>query len=69
MANKCAINGDNHRYFVFKTMVEFVPYQSEAGLVTLDKKPLYERVEYAYLGCNCGSSVKSKVKELQYGEE
>lgn len=65
----CPINGDNHKYFVFKTMVEFVPQDPERTGQTDVTTMLYERVEYAYLGCNCGSSVKSKVKELQYGEE
>jgi hypothetical protein len=86
VANICPINGDNHRYFVHSTKVEFEPSKTNNQNFTakgeglkdevlvkmfdyLNTRQLYERIEYAMLGCNCGSVIKSKVKDFQYGEE
>lgn len=73
MANVCPLNGDNHRYFVFKTTSEFVPVDTDKVVYREDYPgpvvQLYEKVEYAVLGCNCGSVIKTEVKEFQYGEE
>lgn len=47
-----------HRYFIFKTVecFERVEVFSELGT-------LYVKNEYALLGCNCGSVVKTEVKQ------
>jgi hypothetical protein len=47
-----------HKFFVFQVKADFQP-------LPLDEngKQLYERYEYAVLGCNCGKVVKTKVKE------
>lgn len=61
----CPISGDNHRYFIFKTYEEFVP-QIQVSLTAKAASPqLYEKVEKAVLGCNCGSVIKTKVKAQQ----
>lgn len=50
----------NHRYFIFKVVEVFEPYTFKNG----DNNPnLYEKVEYALLGCNCSSVIKQKVKQ------
>lgn len=64
-------NNENgiHRYFIFKVAEVFEPYQFNVDMeadpltiATLNALPyLYEKVEYAISGCNCGSSVKQRV--------
>lgn len=52
-------NDHEHRYFIFKTFEAFEPTVVGQGGVQL-----YEKTEYAVLGCNCGSVVKEEVKQL-----
>jgi hypothetical protein len=51
----------NHRYFIFKVVEVFEPVDSAA--VTHEYGQLYAKIEYAISGCNCGSSIKQKVKQ------
>lgn len=69
----CPTTGDFHRYFIFETKNGYEPIQVEvvtgvkAGILsregTTELRTLYEKVEYAVLGCNCGSVIKQKVKQ------
>jgi hypothetical protein len=63
--NLCPISDTgNHRYFIFKAVEVFEPLQvslAADGPADL-KHTFYEKVEYALLGCNCGSVIKQKVK-------
>jgi hypothetical protein len=55
----CPINDSgNHRYFIFKVVEVFEPSTNH---VNRDSAILYEKVEYAVSGCNCGSAIKQKV--------
>lgn len=56
----CASSGDMHRYFIFKTEVAYEKCGAMAirGLM----RDVFEKVEYAILGCNCGSVIKERVK-------
>lgn len=62
----CPINDTgNHRYFIFKVVEVFEPLSvslAADGPADL-KHTFYEKVEYAISGCNCGSSIKQKVKQ------
>lgn len=49
----------DHRYFIFKTFETYELFEAKANPWT--NKQLYEKVEYAVLGCNCGSVVRQKV--------
>lgn len=59
-----------HRYFVFKAVEVFEPYYfsvaaevDPATIATINSlPPLYRKIEYATLGCNCGSAIKTEVK-------
>jgi hypothetical protein len=54
----------NHRYFIFKVVEVFEPYTGTYSVAPLGVQgPLYEKVEYAVSGCNCGSAVKQRVKQ------
>jgi hypothetical protein len=55
----------NHRYFIFKVVEVFEPLDQTAFGMLVGKIPehIYEKVEYAVSGCNCGSSIKTKVKQ------
>lgn len=56
----CPINDSgNHRYFIFKVVEVFEPI--ETGAVTHEYGQLYQKLEYAVSGCNCGSAIKQKV--------
>lgn len=55
----CPINNDRHRYFIFKTYDVFEPVNLGTG-----HDNIYEKVEYAVLGCNCSSVIRKRVKEL-----
>lgn len=46
-----------HRYFIFKTYDCYEPFEKQKVLQT------YIKIEYAILGCNCGSVIKMKVQE------
>lgn len=63
--NLCA-NSDSgdHRYFVFKTFEVFEPVNSDDVMEAKEQIPrqFYEKVEYAVLGCNCGSVIKKVVE-------
>lgn len=48
----------NHRYFIYKVVEVFEPVNLGTG-----HDNLYEKNEYALQGCNCGSSIKVKVKQ------
>jgi hypothetical protein len=50
----CPLFG-SHKFFVFKTYEAFEPLHNDVTL--------YEKVEYAVLGCNCSAVVKMRVKE------
>lgn len=68
----CPINDNgNHRYFIFRVVEVFEPIglddlDIDMHLVELFElykgSTLYEKIEYAISGCNCGSSIKQKVK-------
>ena len=45
-----------HKYFLFQVKQVFEPAQSLDNVIT------YRAIEYGYFGCNCGSAVKSEVK-------
>jgi hypothetical protein len=59
----CPLNmtGD-HRYFIFKTVEVFEPIPKEEIADPTPGRQLYEKIEYALLGCNCGSSIKTVVE-------
>lgn len=60
------MNDHEHRYFIFKTYDSYVLVSTEwadIGGISQTRDDLYEKVEYAVLGCNCGSVIKMKVKE------
>lgn len=68
----CPINASgDHRYFVFKTSEVFelldMSHISELESALMPKLPsqLYVKKEYAILGCNCGSVIKTEVKNKQ----
>lgn len=50
----------NHRYFLFKVVEVFEPYN---GIDKPYDAQLYEKVEYGISGCNCGSTMKQRVKQ------
>lgn len=51
-------DGTQHRFFIFETKVAFEKFDSSAH----PDNDLYERIEYAILGCNCGEVIKRKIK-------
>lgn len=57
----------NHRYFIFKVVEVFEPVgKIETAVNTSDHRTapqLYEKVEYAISGCNCGSAIRQRVKQ------
>lgn len=57
----CPISGDQHRYFIFKVFEVYELYQGQ-GVLYGDMQ-LYRKVEYAVMGCNCGSAIKQRVKQ------
>lgn len=56
------MNDHEHRYFIFKTQIEYDPI-SDDDLNGTKYGQLYEKVETATLGCNCGSVIKSIVEQ------
>lgn len=58
-----------HRYFIFKVVEVFEPIKTDGKPAQLveairhEYSQLYEKVEYALQGCNCGSSIKMRVKQ------
>lgn len=56
----CPLNSGDHRYFLFKSYEAFEPVINQGSLN--GNNQIYEKVEYAILGCNCSSVVKTKVK-------
>lgn len=53
----------NHRYFIFKT---FEHYETVPKSEVTDLQPgrqLYERREYAIIGCNCGSVMRTVAEQ------
>jgi hypothetical protein len=50
----CPLFG-SHKFFIAKTYDVYEP--------VVTHKNLYEKVEYAVLGCNCSAVVKMRVKE------
>lgn len=64
----CPISDNgNHRYFIFKVVEVFEPFNAENKSTTtqleLRNMNLFEKVEYAVSGCNCGSAIKQRVKQ------
>ncbi len=53
-----------HRYFIFKTFEthELIDpaYYTVATIITI---PIYQKMEYALLGCNCGTVIKRVIKD------
>ena len=63
-----------HKYFIHEVRTAFEPVvppvepiTDEAATVCeyIKAHDLYERVEYAVLGCNCGSVIKQRVKQAK----
>lgn len=50
-----------HRYFIFKTYDSYVPQDPERTSQSDVTITLYQKIEYAILGCNCGSVIKKEV--------
>lgn len=48
-----------HRFFLSTTKKEFEYDHTEAGV------DFYVMTEYAWLGCNCGEVIKTKVKKQE----
>lgn len=47
-----------HKWFLFQVKADFEPVEyGKTGT-----EILYRRIEYAFMSCNCGSSLKTKVK-------
>jgi hypothetical protein len=46
----------DHRWYMAQTRKDFEPTDEAAG------HTLYEMVEYAYLVCNCGEAIRTRVK-------
>lgn len=64
----CPNTNGEHRYFVFKTVEVFEIYEPNASDLEKAIMPelpaqLYVKKEYAILGCNCGSVIKTEVKK------
>jgi hypothetical protein len=69
----CPINDSgNHRYFIFRVVEVFELYKGSYDGLPIDATgardgklgtTLYEKVEYAISGCNCGSAMRQKVKQ------
>lgn len=72
----CFYTGDQHKYFVFKTVEIYELHKIIDGSdpdvnpkdigVILDfvrNNNLYVKKEYAILGCNCGSVIRKEVKQ------
>lgn len=57
----------NHRYFIFKVVEVFEPVKvyvaEDDNPNMMSYRNLYEKVEYAISGCNCGSAVRQRVKQ------
>jgi hypothetical protein len=64
----CPLNtSGDHRYFIFKSIEVFVPFKTPENWAAWDTDKfvqLYQRIEYATMGCNCGSAIKTEVKQL-----
>ncbi len=59
MSDECPLNPSGHKFFLFKA---FETYEFHSnGLVT--GTPLYQKIEYAVLGCNCGRVIRTNIKE------
>lgn len=56
----CPISGDQHRYFIWQTKNEFEPFN---GGDPNTGAQLFVKIEYAILGCNCGSAIKKRIKQ------
>lgn len=59
----CPISGDQHRYFIFKVVEAFEPVESTIGRSEANGGTYYQKVEYALMGCNCGSAIKKRVEQ------
>ena len=59
MADYCPLNQAGHRFFVAysKPISDFQPVQ-DGMCVNLH----YNKIEYAYLSCNCGAIIKRPVQ-------
>jgi hypothetical protein len=57
------MNDHEHRYFIFKTYDSYEPVVDIDLEATGKQGKFYQKIEYAVLGCNCGSVIKMKVKE------
>ncbi len=56
------------KYFIFKVSGDFEPVDMNRVVynepyVTESKVQLYQRTEYAILGCACGQVIKRKIKQ------
>lgn len=52
----CSLNDYGHKYFIYKTIEVFEPFNTKTV------EHLYIKKEYAMLGCNCGSVIKKEIK-------
>ncbi len=54
----CPLSDIGHKYFIYKTYETY----EQTKYKTSDGTPLYQKVEYASLGCNCSSVVRRRIK-------
>jgi hypothetical protein len=61
----CPFSGQEHKYFIFKT---FEMYEPATGYIYApedkDHRTLYDKKEYAVLGCNCGSVIRKEIQKV-----
>lgn len=50
-----------HKYFIWQVKSVFETVQDD-DMPAHDLGPLYRMVEYAFMGCNCGDVIKTKVR-------
>ncbi len=56
-------DGTSHRFFLFETKTTFEPYAIDNEIVNVASEPLYLKVDYAILSCNCGEVIRRKVRK------
>lgn len=64
----CPLNEAGHRYFIYKTFEVYEPLYSDTYAMQDSPAQLYEKVEYAVMGCNCSATVKRKIKNGDTGD-
>lgn len=61
--DNCPIHGENHKYFIYKVVDYFEPVVVDSIYKLSPTVTYYKKVEYAIMGCNCGSVVREKIKQ------